>query len=432
MSVDVERLVAEALREGADEAVAVYTELRSMKVEAENGRPKSAESGVRSGVTLTVIVGKRVASASATAVAVEPGRLAASAVSAARAAGENPHWSGLPDPSPVPQVQVYDPEAAAVGPEELSQLLREMLGEALEAQVRVPMALVEAAETRVSLASSRGHSLEYRATSLSSFMAANAVEGGVVGSIAEDFYSTRRLKGFEEASMGLAARVSRWARESLNPEKVEPFEGWLILDWGALSYFLSAVADAYNGENVWMGSSRFAGKLGEEVAAQSLTMIDDGTLPWAPGTSPFDGEGTGRRRTAAVERGVLKNYIANTYYARLLGVEATGNSYGLLSVSPTNIVVEPGRGSPLEEAERAVYARYLTGDIRHEDGVVSVVVKQGVYLCCGDSRPVAEVSVSDDLYSMLGRIVSVGGERGFRSGVYAPPIAISGVSFSPT
>ena len=63
------------------------------------------------------------------------------------------------------------------------------------------------------------------------------------------------------------------------------------------------------------------GKLGEKVASEKLTVIDDGTIPGLFGTSPFDDEGVPTRRTVVIENGVLKSYLLNTYTARKLGHE---------------------------------------------------------------------------------------------------------------
>ena len=70
--------------------------------------------------------------------------------------------------------------------------------------------------------------------------------------------------------------------------------------------------------------SFLAGKLGQKIAGDNVTVIDDGTIPGGFGTSPFDGEGIPTRRTVVIENGVLKSYLLNTYTAKKLGLQTTG------------------------------------------------------------------------------------------------------------
>jgi len=77
---------------------------------------------------------------------------------------------------------------------------------------------------------------------------------------------------------------------------------------------------------VYRHQSFLAGKLGEKVASETVTVIDDGTIPGLFGTSPFDDEGVPSRRTVVIERGVLKSYLLNCYAARKLGMKTTGNA----------------------------------------------------------------------------------------------------------
>ena len=94
---------------------------------------------------------------------------------------------------------------------------------------------------------------------------------------------------------------------------------------------IGSVFEAASGDAIWRQASFLAGKLGEAIAAPSLTIIDDNAmlLPTGVGgfgTSPFDGEGLPSLRTVVVEKGVLRNYLLNTYTARKLGMKSTHNA----------------------------------------------------------------------------------------------------------
>ena len=118
---------------------------------------------------------------------------------------------------------------------------------------------------------------------------------------------------------------------------------------------IGSVFEAASGDAIWRGASFLAGKLGEQIAAPSLTIIDDNTmlLPTGMGgfgTSPFDGEGLPSRRTVVVENGVLRNYLLNTYTARKLGMKSTHNASRGLAGAPGigcgNLYLEPGTLTP--------------------------------------------------------------------------------------
>src|SRR6202034_4953894 len=100
----------------------------------------------------------------------------------------------------------------------------------------------------------------------------------------------------------------------------------------------------------------------EEVAAASVTVVDDGTMPGGFGTSPFDAEGLPSRRTVIVEKGVLRSYILNTYAGRKLGMKSTGNAGRGLAGNPYldagNLFLEAGSEAPeaiLRGVEQGLY-----------------------------------------------------------------------------
>ena len=94
------------------------------------------------------------------------------------------------------------------------------------------------------------------------------------------------------------------------------------------------IFEAANGDSIYRGASFWANQLGQKVASSSITVVDDGTLRGGFGTMPFDGEGLPARRTTIIEQGVLKNYLLNTYTARKLNMQSTGNASRGLAGNP--------------------------------------------------------------------------------------------------
>ena len=86
-----------------------------------------------------------------------------------------------------------------------------------------------------------------------------------------------------------------------------------------------AVGHGLEGDFNRKGSSTFAGRIGQRVAAKGVTVLDDGTLPDRRGSLNVDDEGHASQRNVLIEDGILKGYIQDTMNARLMGVKPTGN-----------------------------------------------------------------------------------------------------------
>ena len=89
------------------------------------------------------------------------------------------------------------------------------------------------------------------------------------------------------------------------------------------------------------------------MASENVSIVDDGTMPGGWGTCPFDDEGYPIQKTPIVEKGVLRNFIYDTYTAMKANVESTGNAqrsgYWIKpQPSPNNLVLEKGKDNPEE------------------------------------------------------------------------------------
>ncbi|MDT3668717.1 MAG: metalloprotease TldD [Aromatoleum sp.] len=86
-----------------------------------------------------------------------------------------------------------------------------------------------------------------------------------------------------------------------------------------------AIGHGLEGDFNRKGSSAFSGRIGQQVAAKGVTVVDDGTLPDRRGSLTIDDEGNPTQRTVLIEDGVLTGYMQDTMNARLMGVKSTGN-----------------------------------------------------------------------------------------------------------
>ena len=177
---------------------------------------------------------------------------------------------------------------------------------------------------------------------------------------------------------------------------------------------LGDIFDAINGDAIYRHQSFLTGKLGEKIASEKVTVIDDGTIPGLFGTSPFDDEGVPSRRTVVIERGVLKNYLLNTYTARKLGMKTTGNAArgitGNPGISHGNFYLEAGDRTSAEIIAAIPQGFYVTELIGSGVNVVTGDYSRGavgVWIENGElTYPVAEVTIAGTLQEMLMGIVA--------------------------
>lgn len=117
------------------------------------------------------------------------------------------------------------------------------------------------------------------------------------------------------------------------------------------------------------GMSVFAGKLGQKVAAEGVTLIDDGTLPHKRGSQAVDDEGNPVQRVVLIENGVLKQFLQSQKTAHQMGVEPTGNgrreSYRHLPIPRMrNTFLAPGPEAPeaiLRDLDRGLLVKHMGG-----------------------------------------------------------------------
>ncbi len=177
--------------------------------------------------------------------------------------------------------------------------------------------------------------------------------------------------------VGEVSRALDYAREAVrqalvNQEAVDAPAGSMpvVLGPGWPGVLLhEAVGHGLEGDFNRKGSSAFAGKIGQKVASEHCTIVDDGTLPGRRGSVTIDDEGTPGQNTVLIEKGILKGYIQDKHNASLMGVAPTGNgrreSYAHLPMPRmTNTYMLAGEYDPQEiiaSVKQGIYAPNFGG-----------------------------------------------------------------------
>ncbi|HKY16669.1 MAG TPA: TldD/PmbA family protein [Microthrixaceae bacterium] len=195
----------------------------------------------------------------------------------------------------------------------------------------------------------------------------------------------------------------------------------VILDPWVTAQFLSIVAEAFSADSVLKGRSLFAGRQGELVASELVTLVDDPTDRLAWGASPTDGEGIATRRTNLIDAGVASGFLYDSYTARAMGGATTGSAvrHGFMSTPSAGaqavslVSGEVSRDELLATVGDAVLVQEVAGmhsGVNPVSGDFSTGI-EGLRLRGGEAaEPIREVTIASTLLRMLGDVVAVGSD----------------------
>jgi PmbA protein len=418
-AADLKELAADVVRRamegGATAAEAVVREGDEFSAVVRLGEvEKLIESGSRI-LGVRVFFGQRAASTYSSDFSREGlEKMVSAALALARVTSEDPH-AGLPEPAELGQLpgalDLYHEDVYSLSNPQRIDYARRAEKAALAADPRIQNSeggSFDAATGRKALANSLGFAGEYRRSycSVTAIPVARGEEG-----------SQRTLRR-------LGARKVKTARA---PVVFDPITAEALLGY---------LADAVNGDAIYRGASFLAGTLGERIAGENVTVVDDGTLPGGFGTEPFDGEGVPTRRTPVVERGVLKSYLLNSYTARKLGLKTTGNAArglaGTPGISCGNFFLEKGTKSPQQILAGVKEGLYLTDFLGFGVNLVTGDFSRGasgLWIVNGEpAYPVEEITVAGNLRDMLQNIAEIGNDLEFRGSVAAPTLRVEGLT----
>ena len=253
-------------------------------------------------------------------------------------------------------------------------------------------------------------------------------------SMQRDYWFTvgRQLSALEDPA-AVGRRAAERALRRLGARRVATCDVPVIFDDVTAGSLIAQVASCVNGYSVYRQSTFLADKMGESIAADSVHIIDDGRLPGGLGSKPFDGEGLATRRNVLVEGGRLKSWLLDSYSARKLGLQSTGNASRGAGSGPsagtTNLWLEPGESSLdqiIANTKRGLLVTELigmgfnpvTGD--YSRGAAGLWIEDGEI-----AFPVEEITIASHFGEMLQSIDHIGSELHWRSRVAAPALRIA-------
>ena len=452
-SADLKRIAAEvlgaALRAGATDAEAVAYEGEEFSALVRLGQVETLQESGSRAIGLRVFNGLRTASTSSSDLSRDGlERLVTGAVELAKITSEDP-YAGLPEASEFGalggDLALYFKDVNEIAPAERIEMARRCEAAALAVDTRLTNSGggdFDTAVTHKVMVNSRGFEGEYRRSYCG--FSASPIAMDAKGQMQRSYWfssarTARLLDSPEEIGRIAAERTLR----RLGARRVKTQQCPVVFAPEVARSLMGNIFEAANGDAIYRHATFLDGMLGERIAADGVTLVDDGTLIHEKngirfggfGTAPFDGEGLPKRRTVLVENGILKSYILNSYNGRKLGLASTGNaSRGLAGTPGTgagNFYMEGG-GIPAKSLIGGVKAglyvtqtmgvgvNLVTGD--YSQGAAGLWIENGEL-----TYAVEEITIAGNLKEMYRNISGIGNDLIFRGASAAPTIQVEGM-----
>jgi PmbA protein len=455
-----EEAVARALALGVTDAEAVAVESEEFHVNVRLGQVEQlTESGSRA-LGLRVLfaegAGSRTASTSTSDLSPEGvTRIIESAVQLARVTGVD-LFAGLPErdafgSNDVDALALYFNDVDAIPPAERIEIARRCEAAAMAHDTRIQNssgADFDASTLRRFMANSRGFTGEYRSSYCG--FSATPIAQDASGAMQRDFwYSSARTAKLLESPEAIGRIAAQRALRRLGARPVPTQRCPVVFAPEVARGLMGNLLAAADGDSIYRNSSMFSGKLGEQVAGENITMIDDGTMVFDHtlpdgtslrvggfGTSPFDGDGLATRRTVVIERGILKQLMLNTYTARKLNMQSTGKASRGLAGAPGigggNYFLEPGTLTPEQVIGGVPSGLYVLQTMGHGVNLVTgdySVGASGLWIENGElAYPVEQITIAGNLKDIFRNVVAIGNDLEFRGSGAVPTVCVEGMT----
>jgi len=439
-----EAAVGFALAAGAKESDALIESGSQFRVDVLEGKVENLKQAQTRGLGLRVFVDKRTAlvyTSDLRESAIKD--IAGRAVELAKKAQAD-EFAGLPGAPPAmaadaEALRTYDPAVAALTTEQKIAWARDVEKAAMGYDKRIKRTdgcSLQSGLGETWYASSAGKSLTYRNTGI----------GGFVNPLAEDG-DKQQSGGYGEFQSHLDAlstpeaigkEAGKRAIEKIGARGVPTQKVPVILHPDIAGNWIQSLFGAFSGEQAFKKVSYLTELLGKPIASDLVTLIDDGVMPGGVGTAPFDGEGLATKKNLLIDKGVMKMFAYNAYWARKAGTQSTGNAtrgyQTAPGIGPRNLYVAAGASTPEQ-----IFASVERGFWMVDSGAFGYNQTTGAYSYQAAgfwiengkvAFPVAEITVASTTLDMLKSVVMVGNDLKFNGNVNSPTLKIAEMTIS--
>ncbi|UCD08774.1 MAG: TldD/PmbA family protein [Dehalococcoidales bacterium] len=430
----MERILNEA-KKLAEEAEVFCITSETTPVQFEANRLKHVQSKQSTNVALRIIKNGRRGYATTTNLK-ESRNIVDSAVETAEF-GMKAEFE-FPSLDSYPEVNTYDPAIRRISTEEMTKLGEKMISSVREDTPELQCeASVSKGTVSVRLINSRGGQAEYRKSIFSLGVEGQLIRGTDMLFVGEGQSSCHPIDDISEVT----EIVLQQLEFSRNNTPIKTGELPVIFTpRGVASALVQPLMAGLNGKLVLEGSSPLVNKLGEQSFDNNLSIFDDPTIDFRPGSRPCDDEGITSQRTPLIENGIVSNFLYDLQTAALAGKKSTGSGErhgGLPSPSASTFIVSAGvttfnemvadikEGLVVEYLMGAGHGNTLGGDFSG-NVLLGYKIENGKIV-----GRVKDTMVAGNVYQVMNRVAAIGSETVWVGGMLqTPPVYFSSVSVS--
>lgn len=433
------KLLELAMQAGAEQAVATAASGDSIEASARDGVIEEVGRSEGLDVGLRVIIGQRQSCVSASSA--KPRaliELVQRAVAMARETPEDP-YVGLPDADDlaqdIPDCDLFDTTETDADALRRAALELDEAARSVEGIAKTDGSSASWSTRGAAMATSNGFCAERRGSFWGASCTAIAGEG--LGMERDYAWSSARHREDLRPLADIGREAAERTLRRLNPRKALSKSVPVIYDRRLASSLLGNFLSAINGGGVARGSSYLKDKLGKQVFAKGISVIDDPLKRRGHASRPFDGEGLPTRRLALIEDGVLTTWLLDTATGRQLDMASTGSaSFGIGSPprpSSSNAFIAPGTRSPAQMIadldEGFLVTEMLGASINPTTGDYSRGAS-GFWIEKGElAYPVTEATVAGNLIDMFAALEPADDLPQDRA-IAAPSLLVTGLHVS--
>ncbi len=438
--LDIAQAAVEAAQAaGADFCDAFCSDSTDVSVEVEKSSINYCATIRDQGLSVRAFVNGGQGFATVQQLTIEAARESAQrAVALARAAHPDPDFVRLPDPSEAEEVpELFDEEMAGL---DAGAFVEWCLQGIDEARAVADDAIVQGGAGvgwgESALASSTGVAISKRGSSAGLSFFVIIARGDDIGTYFEQDMA-RRMADLEIG--GVAETAAREAIRQLGSRPVPTARVPLVLGPLATMGLIGSVIGAAEADGVQRNRSWLAGREGERIASEVLTLREEPLVPAGLRSSAYDGEGVARTPRALIDRGVLTTYLHNSYTAFKAGVEPTGHAgrggYGSsVGIGVSNLQTQPGEKTEAElisEIDEGIYVAYAGISPSSVTGEVSTTLDFGFRIENGEcTTPISTTLIGSTGDELLSNIDAISSDYREEPGLILPSMRISSVQIA--
>lgn len=423
--------VNHALENGAQQASVSISDNKSSSVEVREEKIDKLEQAIQSGLSIRLFVDNKYSMHSTNRMKKqELTRFIEEAIEGTKYLSED-EFRTLPDPSLYYQgeekdLNTLDAEYDKIDPKQKIDLAYAAEKEALGKDERI-----------VSVSASYYDGLNERV-----MVTSNGFEGdtattyyGLYTSVSVKGGDARPSSGWSESSVffeelekeGTGSKALKRALDKIGQHKIESAKLPMIVEYRLVGNLLGPVLSAINGSSIQQKRSFLIDKLDKQIASEKLTVIDDPFIIGGRGSKLFDNEGLAAKKRSVIEKGVLKTYYIDTYYAKKLDTDpTTGSSSNLVfELGDKNLdqLIAAQKKAILVTGFNGGNCNGTTGDFSY--GIDGFLIENGKL-----TQPVSEMNITGNMKQLLMDITETGNDVNKNSSLLAPSIVFNNVDFS--